>query len=79
MHNSENQATWDSDLCIHLCSVILVNNAKGEVNTCGSQTAVSIIMDTQPRSLQRELAANSELPSDDDETLEGERGLWIMK
>lgn len=56
-----------------------MNNAKGEVNTCGSQTAVSIIMDTQPRSLQRELAANSELPSDDDETLEGERGLWIMK
>lgn len=75
MHNSENQATWDSDLCIHLCSVILVNNAKGEVNTHGSQTAVCIIMATQPRSLQSELAASSELPSDDDETLEGRKGL----
>lgn len=52
MHNSENQATWDSDLFIHLRSVILVNNATGKVNTNDSQTAVCIIMAIHTTALQ---------------------------
>lgn len=43
LHNSENQVTWDSDFFIHLCSVILVNNAKGKVSPSDSQTAVCIM------------------------------------
>lgn len=52
LHNSENQVTWDSDLFIYLRSVILVNNAKGKVNTSDSQIAVCIIMATRTTALQ---------------------------
>lgn len=47
-NNSENQVTWDSDFFIHLCSVILVNNAKGKVNPSDSQTAVCIMAARTP-------------------------------
>lgn len=52
LHNSENRATWDSDLFIHLHSVILVNNATGQLNTNDSQTAVCIIMAIHTTALQ---------------------------
>lgn len=48
LRNSGNQATWDSDFFICLCSVILVNNAKGKVNPSDSQTAVCIVATHTP-------------------------------
>lgn len=55
LHNSENQVTWDSDFFIHLCSAILVNNAKGRVNPSDSPSAVCIMAAHTPALQSKEI------------------------
>lgn len=72
LHNSKNQATWDSDLFIRLLSVILVNNAKGKVNSSDSQTAVWYPYGYAYYRASKQVATNCEPPFAAAEALGGQ-------